>query len=161
MVQPDFAQVRPDPTFLEGRSRPPGLIPFILFSGRGRPAPIHIFVVEGRWDGSGLPVLGGMDGAPDPLRQSRRQISTSQLPTDNLAETQAELLAFVTREACSHMVLEVATLFRRELAVQIGVEAPQDLCAINHGPGHAPSSHQITVFPAPFFLDEGETSLCP
>lgn len=111
--------------------------------------------------GSRLLVLGGMDGAPDPLRQTRRQISTSQLPTDNLAETQAELLAFVTRKACSHMVLEVATLFSGELAVQIGVEAPQDLCAVNHGRGHAPSSHQITVFPALFFLDEGETSRCP
>lgn len=161
MVQPGLAQVRPDPAILEGRSRPPGLIPFILISGRGRPAPIHIFVVEGRWDGSRLPVLGGMDGAPDPLRQPRRQISTSKFATDNLAETQAEFLALVTRKAGSHMVLEVATLFSGELAVQIGVESPQDLCAVNHGRGHAPSSHQITVFPAPFFLDEGETSLCP
>lgn len=139
MVQPGLAQVRPDPAILEGRSRPPGLIPFILFSGRGRPAPIHIFVVEGRRDGSRLSVLGGPDGAPDPLRQPRRQFRPGQFPTDNLAETQAELLALVTRKAGGHVILEMATLFSGELAVEKSVEAPQDLSAVNHGRGHAPS----------------------
>lgn len=157
MVHPVLAQIRPDPAIFEGRSRPPGLIPFIVDPGYPRPGPHFLFVVRRQADGSDLSVLWGVDSPPDALSQARWQINPGQLDTDDLPENPAKLLALMAREARGDVVLEMPTVLRGELAVKVGVETPKDLVAVNHGRGHAPSSHPITAFRELFFLDEDET----
>jgi hypothetical protein len=80
-----------------------------------------------------------MNGAADPIGQARREVCLAQLDPDDLPENPSKLMALMTGEAGGDMVLEVPTIFHGEFAVQEGVETPQDLGAVNHGPGHAPS----------------------
>jgi hypothetical protein len=84
-------------------------------------------------------VFRGSDGPANPFRQARWEVHSAQLDPDDLSENPPKFLALVAREASGHMVLEVPSVFHGELAVEKGIEAPKDLVAVNHGPGHAPS----------------------